>query len=112
MRRVGTLLLTLFALFGLVAPAAHADTDHSRGPDPTESFIEQTRGSYSVDERSISRFAADGFNGGTMYYPTGTEEYSIAWLKRHLDGDTRYEQFIDPGPDTGWRTGISDWRLD
>lgn len=117
MRRVGTLLLTLFALFGLVAPAAHADTDHSRGPDPTESFIEQTRGSYSVDERSISRFAADGFNGGTMYYPTGTEETfgvvaisprytasesSIAWLGPRLasfgfvvvtfDTSSRYDQ--------------------
>lgn len=275
------MILAIAALLGLTAPAAHADTGFTRGPDPTDSSIEQTRGSYSVAERSISRFSADGFRGGTMHYPTGTDEtfgvvaispgytagessiswlgprlasfgfvavtfdtnsrydqprqratqllsaldhaidddvvgplidedrqavmghsmggggalqaaedrdaiqavvpltpwnakknwssvdaptliigaendstapvrshsipfyesltgadrraylelrgashfapnipnttiakYSIAWLKRHLDDDVRYEQFLDPGPETGWRTDISDWRLD
>lgn len=117
LRRVGTLLLTLIALLGLMAPAAQAEADTSRGPDPTESSIEQTRGSYSVGERSISRFAADGFNGGTMYYPTGTDETfgvvaispgytasesSISWLGPRLasfgfvvvtfDTNSRYDQ--------------------
>ena len=68
------MILAVAALLGLTAPAAHADTGFTRGPDPTDSSIEQTRGSYSVGERSISRFSADGFRGGTMHYPTGTDE--------------------------------------
>jgi len=32
---------------------------------------------------------------------------SVAWLKRFVDGDTRFEQFLCPGPSGG---GISDYR--
>ena len=34
--------------------------------------------------------------------------YSISWLKRFVDDDTRYDQFLCPGPGTG--AAISDWR--
>lgn len=34
--------------------------------------------------------------------------YSIAWLKRFVDDDTRYDQFLCPGP--GTTRDISDWR--
>ncbi len=34
--------------------------------------------------------------------------YSISWLKRFVDDDTRYDQFLCPGP--GSTAGISDWR--
>jgi hypothetical protein len=32
----------------------------------------------------------------------------VAWLKRYVDDDTRYDQFLCPGPSTG--TQISDFR--
>ncbi|NDU78499.1 alpha/beta hydrolase, partial [Actinomadura sp. DSM 109109] len=34
-------------------------------------------------------------------------KYSIAWLKRYIDNDTRYEQFLCPPPGV---TAISDYR--
>ncbi len=34
--------------------------------------------------------------------------YSISWLKRFVDDDTRYDQFLCPGPGTGG--GVADWR--
>lgn len=39
---------------------------------------------------------------------TDIAKYSIAWLKRWVDDDTRYTQFINPGPGTS--TSYSDWR--
>lgn len=98
-----------------VAAPAHADT--IRGPDPTDSYIEQSRGTYEVGEERISRLGSDGFRRGTMYYPTGTEETfgvvaispgytasesTISWLGPRLasfgfvvvtiDTDSRFDQ--------------------
>lgn len=42
---------------------------------------------------------------------TTIAKYSIAWLKRYVDNDTRYEQFINPGPSTGLFSDVSDYRL-
>ena len=36
--------------------------------------------------------------------------YSISWLKRFVDDDTRYEQFLCPPPSTGLFSDISDYR--
>jgi dienelactone hydrolase len=38
---------------------------------------------------------------------TTTAKYSISWLKRFIDDDTRYEQFLCPAPDD---STISDYR--
>lgn len=76
--------------------AASADDGLRRGPDPTEASIEAPLGPFDVEVAVISRAAADGFGGGTVYYPadasegtfgavavspgyTGTQA-SIAWL--------------------------------
>ncbi|MBE2998284.1 dienelactone hydrolase family protein [Nocardiopsis sp. HNM0947] len=37
-------------------------------------------------------------------------KYSISWLKRFVDDDVRYEQFLCPAPDTGIGTDFSDYR--
>lgn len=80
--------------------AAHAaDNPYERGPDPTESSIEATRGTYTVSERNVSSWVS-GFGGGTIYYPTTTgdgtfgavvvspgytgTESTIAWLGPRL----------------------------
>ncbi|WP_306366628.1 dienelactone hydrolase family protein [Nocardiopsis sp. CC223A] len=36
--------------------------------------------------------------------------YSISWLKRFVDDDTRYEQFLCPPPRTGFGSDFSDYR--
>jgi alpha-beta hydrolase superfamily lysophospholipase len=41
---------------------------------------------------------------------TTMAKFMISWMKRYIDNDTRYEQFICPGPDTGLFSGISDYR--
>ncbi|KZB88227.1 alpha/beta hydrolase family protein [Amycolatopsis regifaucium] len=66
-------LATVAAL--AIAPTAHAaDNPYERGPDPTESSIEASRGSFAVSEVSVSRVSVTGFGGGTIYYPTSTAQ--------------------------------------
>lgn len=54
-----------------------------------------------LELRGASHFAPNTSN-------TDIAKYSIAWLKRWVDDDTRYSQFISPGPGTG--LDYSDWR--
>jgi dienelactone hydrolase len=76
--RKGVRILTgmvLAAATALVAPTvAHAASPFQRGPDPTESFIEQTRGNYATTSTTVSRATAGSFGGGTIYYPTSTAD--------------------------------------
>ncbi|UMO99708.1 serine aminopeptidase domain-containing protein [Amycolatopsis sp. EV170708-02-1] len=66
-------LATVAAL--TVAPAAYAaENPYERGPDPTESSIEASRGSFAVSQTSVSSLAVTGFGGGTIYYPTSTAQ--------------------------------------
>ncbi|RII20342.1 Lipase 1 [Streptomyces sp. YIM 130001] len=51
-----------------------AENSYERGPDPTESSIEAPRGSYDVSEERVSSVGVSGFGGGTIYYPTSTED--------------------------------------
>ena len=51
--------------------ARAADNPFERGPAPTNSSIEATRGSFAVSETSVSSLVG-GFGGGTIYYPTST----------------------------------------
>lgn len=88
-------------LAGAASPAhAAAASPYQRGPAPTVSSIEASRGPFTVAETSVSRFAVSGFGGGTIYYPTdqsqGTfggvavapgytaRQSSIAWLGPRL----------------------------
>lgn len=65
--------LALVASGIISAPAAQAaDNPYQRGPDPTNSSIEATRGSFSVTSQSIN--GASGFGGGQIYYPTDTSK--------------------------------------
>ena len=58
----------------VAVPAAAADDGYQRGPDPTEESIEAPRGTFEIAAAVITRAAADGFGGGTVYYPTDTSE--------------------------------------
>nr|WP_201294729.1 MULTISPECIES: alpha/beta hydrolase [unclassified Nocardiopsis] len=41
---------------------------------------------------------------------TAIAKYSISWLKRFVDDDVRYTQFLCPPPRTGWGSDFSDYR--
>ena len=45
-----------------------------RGPNPSQSSIEASRGAFSVSQESVSSWGASGFGGGTIYYPNDTSQ--------------------------------------
>lgn len=57
----------------VAVPSAAAD-GFERGPDPTEESIEAPRGTFEIGVDVVSRADADGFGGGTVYYPTDTSQ--------------------------------------
>lgn len=103
-RLVRTGLAALLAVGGLATQqslTAHAaENPYERGPAPTVSSIEASRGPYAVSQTSVSSLSVSGFGGGTVYYPTSTADgtfgavaispgytayqSSIAWLGPRL----------------------------
>ncbi|MEU6392615.1 dienelactone hydrolase family protein [Streptomyces sp. NPDC046939] len=104
-RLIRTGLATLLAIGGAATAATAqaaptAANPYERGPAPTVSSIEATRGPYAVSETSVSSLSVTGFGGGTIYYPTSTADgtfgavaispgytayqSSIAWLGPRL----------------------------
>jgi len=69
-------LAALVAVAGLLAamlafqPAAAADNPYQRGPDPTLSGVAASKGPFATAQMSVA--PGNGFNGGTIYYPTDT----------------------------------------
>lgn len=49
-----------------------------RGPDPTKATLEASTGPFSVGSTVVTRSAASGYGGGTIYYPTNTTEGPFA----------------------------------
>jgi dienelactone hydrolase len=61
---------TLLSLgVGAAQPAA-ADSPYQRRPDPTPQSVAANRGTFATAQVSVS--PGNGFNGGTIYYPTDT----------------------------------------
>jgi pimeloyl-ACP methyl ester carboxylesterase len=54
-----------------------------------------------LELNNASHFAPNSSN-------TTIAKFSISWLKRFVDDDLRYDQFLCPGPSTG--TAVSDYR--
>ncbi|MET9324120.1 dienelactone hydrolase family protein [Streptomyces sp. NPDC003038] len=102
----------------LMPGAQAADNPYERGPAPTVSSIEASRGPYAFAQTSVSSLSVTGFGGGTIYYPTATADgtfgavavspgftagqSSVAWLGPRLasqgfvvfviDTNSRYDQ--------------------
>ncbi|MEU5877319.1 alpha/beta hydrolase [Spirillospora sp. NPDC047279] len=57
-----------------LSAAAAAENPYERGPAPTRSSIEASRGSFATSQTSVSSLSVTGFGGGTIYYPTSTSE--------------------------------------
>lgn len=68
-RSVLAATMTAAGLLGtaLVPGAQAAENPYERGPAPTVSSIEASRGSYSVSDTSVSSLSVSGFGGGTIY---------------------------------------------
>src|SRR4051794_1397849 len=62
-------------LAGVTAvPATAAANPYERGPAPTTASVEAALGPYAIASTTVSRSAASGFGGGTIYYPTSTAD--------------------------------------
>lgn len=95
-RRILALCVTLALLVIPTGSVAHAaDTPYERGPNPSESLIEQRRGNYDIAQRSISRFSSDGFRNGTIYYPTDTSDGKFGVIA--ISRDTPLGNRASPG---------------
>ncbi|MFI2782208.1 bis(hydroxyethyl) terephthalate hydrolase [Streptomyces sp. ALB3] len=84
----------------LIPGAQAAENPYERGPAPSNSSIEASRGSYATSQTTVSSLSVRGFGGGTIYYPTSTSDgtfgavaispgftayqSSIAWLGPRL----------------------------
>jgi dienelactone hydrolase len=72
----GAVVAAVVALAGLMAamlmlqPASAADNPYERGPAPTLASVAASRGPFATAQVSVA--PGNGFNGGTVYYPTDT----------------------------------------
>jgi alpha-beta hydrolase superfamily lysophospholipase len=99
-RAVLSAVVTAVVLVAAPAAPAVAANPYERGPAPTTSTIEATRGSFAIAQTTVARSAVTGFGGGTIYYPTSTaagtfgavaispgftaSQSSVAWLGPRL----------------------------
>lgn len=67
-----TALLTWAGTLGAAGPAAAAG--YERGPDPSTSVLDASRGPFAVSQERVYSFRVSGFGGGDIYYPTSTSE--------------------------------------
>lgn len=88
------------AVLAQVRAAADDTNPYARGPAPSQSSIQASRGPYATSSTTVSRYSVRGFGGGTIYYPTTTadgtfgavaispgftaRQSSIAWLGPRL----------------------------
>lgn len=56
----------------LAQPGVAAGNPYARGPQPTHTSIEATLGPVAVTSKVIARRDAQGFGGGTIWYPRST----------------------------------------
>ncbi|MFC7303091.1 dienelactone hydrolase family protein [Streptomyces monticola] len=69
-----TVLVPQPALAGPPQVRADAANPYERGPDPTEESITAERGPFAVQKVDVPAGSGQGFNRGTITYPTDTSE--------------------------------------
>ena len=72
----GAATAALVATGVLLGPGANAaePSPYQRGPAPTSTSIEASRGPFTTSQVSVSALSANGFGGGDIYYPTDTSQ--------------------------------------
>jgi dienelactone hydrolase len=72
---LAALAMVLASVVGSTSVASgQSSNPFQRGPNPSQSSIEASRGAFSVSSESVSRWSASGFGGGTIYYPNDTSQ--------------------------------------
>ncbi|PRZ02635.1 cutinase [Isoptericola sp. CG 20/1183] len=72
---------------------------HETHAEPFYESFEQDLPKAYLELDGASHFAPNTSN-------TTIAKYSISWLKRFVDDDTRYTPFLCPGPSTGWLSDV------
>jgi alpha-beta hydrolase superfamily lysophospholipase len=70
---VAATAITLVTGAGVTSAQAAANP-YERGPAPTLSALQASRGPYAVSQTSVSSLSVSGFGGGEIYYPTTTSD--------------------------------------
>jgi triacylglycerol lipase len=65
--------------------SAGAHAQYEKGPDPTSSALERN-GPFATRTLSVSSFAASGFGGGRVYYPTAEGSYGVVAVSPGFTG--------------------------
>lgn len=65
--------LTVGAAVATTPGQAAAANPYERGPAPTDTILEASRGPFGTSQQSVSSLVS-GFGGGVIYYPTTTSE--------------------------------------
>lgn len=72
-RRMAVMLALAAASLTLTPTSATAQTNpYERGPAPTSSVLEASRGPFAISQTSVSNFSTPGFGAADIYYPTTT----------------------------------------
>jgi dienelactone hydrolase len=73
-RTIAKIAMAATLACGTIALPAHAAGPYERGPDPTNSILEASRGPFSTSSSNVSSLSVSGFGGGVVYYPTDTSQ--------------------------------------
>jgi dienelactone hydrolase len=76
-------------------PSEPCNPDCTRGPSPSVSMLEADRGPYSVRTVNVSNYAASGFGGGTIHYPTNADGTGQMGAIAVIPGYVSYENSIE-----------------
>ena len=71
---VGSVVTTALVVGPLGPPVVASGNPYARGPEPTHASIEATTGAFAVSSKVVARKDANGFGGGTIWYPTSTAQ--------------------------------------
>lgn len=69
---------------------------YQRGPAPSASSLDATTGPFTIDSVTVSSTAANGYGGGTIYYPINTTEgpfAAIAVVPGYLSPQSSIQQW-------------------
>ncbi|MFD0200252.1 MULTISPECIES: poly(ethylene terephthalate) hydrolase family protein [Saccharothrix] len=69
---MGAVVLGALTVAVAVQPASGADNPYQRGPDPTQSSVSASRGTFATAQVGVP--AGNGFGGGVIYHPTDTSQ--------------------------------------
>jgi pimeloyl-ACP methyl ester carboxylesterase len=69
---VGVVALGIIAAMAATPPASAAANPYQRGPNPTAASVAATTGPFAIASVRVAR--GNGFGGGTIYYPTATNQ--------------------------------------